>query len=90
LYGIEPSPSGKCRSWIRDGGRRNFLYQLIPDAPRRFRVLLLILRLRNLLLLTARIEAVNDKDANHDHDSEHCHAHFLANACCWRWFGMQL
>src|SRR5271155_1014962 len=90
LHGIEPSPSGKYRSWIRDGGRRNFFYQLIPDAPRRLRVLLLILRLCNLLLLTARIESVYHKDANHDHDSEHCHAHFLANACCWRWFGMQL
>src|SRR6266478_5096141 len=90
LYGIASSPSGKCRSWIRDGGGRNFLYQLIPDAPRRLRVLLLILRLRNLLLLTARIESVYDKDANHDHDSEHCQAHFLANARSWRWFGMQL
>ena len=50
LHGIEPSPSGKCRSWIRDGGRRNFFYQLISDAPRRLRVLLFILRLRHLLL----------------------------------------
>src|ERR1700675_1065118 len=68
LHGIEPSPSGKCRSWIRDGGRRHFFYLLIPDAPPRLRVLLLILRLRPLLLFAPRIESVYDKDPNQDHD----------------------
>src|SRR5271157_3519567 len=88
--GTEPSPSGKCRSWIRDSGRRNFFNQLISDASRRLRVLLLILRLRHLLLPTTRVESVYDKDTNHDHDPEHCHAHFFTNTCSWRWFGMQL
>src|SRR5271155_2909175 len=88
--GIEPRPSGKCRSWIRYSGRCNLFYQLISNAPRRLRVPLLILRLRHLLLLTARIESVYDEDANHDHDSEDCHANFLANASCWRRLRVQL
>src|SRR5713226_6915954 len=77
--GIEPRPSGKCRSWICYSGRCNLFYQLISNAPRRLRVLLLILRLRHLLLLTARIESVYDEDTDHDHNPEHCDAHFLAN-----------
>src|SRR5258707_14162226 len=74
---IDAGTPGKYRSWICDSGRSQLLYQLIADAPRGLGMLLLIHCLGHLLLLPARIEPVQHKDANKEHDSAYRHTDLL-------------